>query len=44
MFVINDRSQGGTSIHEGTLELMLHRRLFVDDHKGVGEALNEFDS
>ena len=23
------------------MELMLHRRLLVDDHWGVGEALNE---
>ena len=26
---------------DGDMELMLHRRLLVDDHWGVGEALNE---
>ncbi|XP_059478778.1 lysosomal alpha-mannosidase-like [Neocloeon triangulifer] len=39
--VITDRAQGGSSIENGTLELMLHRRLLFDDDKGVGEALNE---
>jgi len=39
--VINDRSQGGSSIFDGTLELMVHRRLLRDDGFGVGEALNE---
>lgn len=36
-----DRSQGGTSITDGTLELMTHRRMLFDDGRGVGEALNE---
>ncbi|XP_068627375.1 lysosomal alpha-mannosidase-like [Battus philenor] len=39
--VATDRSQGGTSLNEGDLELMLHRRLLHDDAFGVGEALNE---
>lgn len=39
--VLTDRAQGGTSLNEGDIELMLHRRLMVDDGKGVGEALNE---
>jgi lysosomal alpha-mannosidase len=39
--LVNDRSQGGSSIQDGSLELMLHRRLFYDDAFGVHEALNE---
>ncbi|KAH8419560.1 hypothetical protein KR222_006062 [Zaprionus bogoriensis] len=39
--LLNDRAQGGTSLHDGQLELMLHRRLLNDDAFGVGEALNE---
>lgn len=39
--VLTDRSQGGTSVREGQIELMLHRRLLHDDAFGVGEALNE---
>ena len=39
--VVNDRSQGGGSIRDGSLELMLHRRLLDDDDFGVQEPLNE---
>ncbi|XP_034043246.1 lysosomal alpha-mannosidase [Thalassophryne amazonica] len=39
--VVTDRSQGGSSIHNGSLEIMLHRRLLYDDVRGVGEPLNE---
>ncbi|XP_026724554.1 lysosomal alpha-mannosidase-like isoform X2 [Trichoplusia ni] len=39
--VLTDRSEGGTSLVEGEVELMLHRRLLCDDAFGVGEALNE---
>ena len=39
--VLNDRSQGGSSINDGQLEIMLHRRLLKDDFLGVDEALNE---
>ncbi|ESO12627.1 hypothetical protein HELRODRAFT_62270, partial [Helobdella robusta] len=39
--VLNDRSQGGTSLREGHLELMIHRRNFNDDSLGVDEPLNE---
>ncbi|XP_055636185.1 lysosomal alpha-mannosidase-like [Toxorhynchites rutilus septentrionalis] len=41
MAVLNDRAQGGTSLQDGVLELMVHRRLLRDDAFGVGEALNE---
>lgn len=36
-----DRSMGGSSLHNGSLELMVHRRLQLDDARGVSEALNE---
>ncbi|XP_068656340.1 alpha-mannosidase At3g26720-like [Aristolochia californica] len=39
--VLVDRSVGGSSIKDGQVELMLHRRLLYDDSRGVAEALNE---
>ncbi|XP_078433957.1 alpha-mannosidase At3g26720-like isoform X2 [Wolffia australiana] len=39
--VLVDRSVGGSSISDGQIELMLHRRLLHDDGRGVAEALNE---
>lgn len=39
--VLTDRSQGGSSLADGSVELMVHRRLLHDDAFGVGEALNE---
>ncbi|KAL8591118.1 hypothetical protein ACOMHN_056178 [Nucella lapillus] len=39
--IIPDRCQGGSSLHDGTLELMVHRRLLFDDGLGVGEPLDE---
>ncbi|OMO99296.1 hypothetical protein COLO4_13372 [Corchorus olitorius] len=41
--VLVDRSLGGSSIVDGQVELMLHRRLLLDDSRGVDEALNETD-
>ena len=42
VFVVGiDRSEGGASIEDGSIEVMLHRRLLYDDSLGVGEALNE---
>uniref|UniRef100_A0A8C2SJT5 Alpha-mannosidase n=1 Tax=Capra hircus TaxID=9925 RepID=A0A8C2SJT5_CAPHI len=38
--VLTDRSQGGSSLTDGSLELMVHRRLLKDDARGVGEPLN----
>ncbi|XP_069684640.1 lysosomal alpha-mannosidase-like isoform X2 [Periplaneta americana] len=39
--VLTDRSQGASSVTDGEVELMVHRRLLHDDAFGVGEALNE---
>ncbi|KAJ7526059.1 hypothetical protein O6H91_17G079900 [Diphasiastrum complanatum] len=36
-----DRALGGSSLIDGELEVMLHRRLLHDDGRGVAEALNE---
>ncbi|KAF5294472.1 hypothetical protein FQR65_LT01598 [Abscondita terminalis] len=41
MAVLTDRAQGGASLESGTMELMVHRRLLMDDAFGAGEALNE---
>ncbi|XP_063974588.1 lysosomal alpha-mannosidase isoform X1 [Diachasmimorpha longicaudata] len=41
MSVLNDRAQGGSSMRNGELEVMIHRRLLNDDAFGVGEPLNE---
>jgi len=41
MTIVNDRAQGGASLVDGQLEVMLHRRLLYDDAFGVDEALNE---
>ena len=42
--VMNDRSQAGSSLYPGNVQLMQNRRLSGDDNKGVGEFLNETDS
>ncbi|XP_054150682.1 lysosomal alpha-mannosidase [Melozone crissalis] len=39
--VLTDRSQGGSSLQDGSLELMVHRRLLHDDSRGLEEALDE---
>ncbi len=41
LWMVNDRTQGGSSIVDGSIELMVHRRLLADDGRGVGEPLNE---
>ena len=38
---MTDRSLGGSSIKDGSLEFMVHRRLLHDDSRGLREALNE---
>lgn len=42
--VMNDRSQAGTSLENGKIQLMQNRRLFADDNRGVAEPLNQQDS
>lgn len=39
--IVTDRSQGGASINDGSVELMVHRRTLFDDSLGVSEPLNE---
>ena len=39
--IATDRTQAGASLLDGSLELMVHRRLLADDDRGVGEPLNE---
>uniref|UniRef100_A0A6P7FYD5 alpha-mannosidase n=1 Tax=Diabrotica virgifera virgifera TaxID=50390 RepID=A0A6P7FYD5_DIAVI len=41
--ILTDRSQGGTSLKDGEVELMLHRRTLKDDYKGVEEPLQEME-
>ena len=35
--VITDRSQGGSSTSNGSIEVMLHRRMLQDDSRGVSK-------
>uniref|UniRef100_A0AC35TTC7 Glyco_hydro_38C domain-containing protein n=1 Tax=Rhabditophanes sp. KR3021 TaxID=114890 RepID=A0AC35TTC7_9BILA len=44
MACLVDRAEGGSSLKEGALELMVHRRAFADDHLGVEEPLDEEDT
>ena len=44
MTLMTTRSQGGASLSEGQVEIMHNRRLYCDDGRGVGEALNETDT
>ncbi|XP_022741815.1 alpha-mannosidase-like [Durio zibethinus] len=39
--VLVDRATGGSSIKDGEVELMLHRRMLEDDSRGVVGALDE---
>jgi hypothetical protein len=40
---MNDRSQGGSSLKNGQVELMIHRRIQQDDWKGNTEHLDEYE-
>ena len=44
MSIAVDRSQGGGSITDGSIEVMVHRRTLVDDFRGVNEPINETDA
>lgn len=39
--ILTDRSQGGTVMINGEIQIMIHRRMLRDDGRGVGEPLNE---
>lgn len=39
--LMTEHSQGGSSLGQGKLELMLHRRILHDDNRGANEPLNE---
>jgi hypothetical protein len=39
--IVVDRSQAGSSLTDGSIELMVQRRTIVDDGRGVDEPLNE---
>ncbi|KAK0401146.1 hypothetical protein QR680_015614 [Steinernema hermaphroditum] len=39
--IFTDRSQGGSSLKDRQVELMVHRRAFHDDNFGVAEPLDE---
>ena len=39
--ILVDRSQGGASLIDGSLEIMVQRRTLADDSRGVDEPLNE---
>ena len=41
--VLVDRSQGGSSLSDGSVELMAQRRTVADDDRGVAEPMNETD-
>lgn len=40
---MNSRSQGGSVVKTGRIELMQHRKLYYDDSRGMGEGLTEID-
>ena len=39
--LLNDRAQSGSSMNNGSVEVMLQRKLYGDDKKGLDEPLNE---
>lgn len=42
--LLTDRSQAVGSVEDGSLEVLVHRRLLMDDLRGAWEPLNETDS
>ncbi|CDW79296.1 glycosyl hydrolases family 38 protein [Stylonychia lemnae] len=43
MTIMNDKSQGGSVLEPGRIEIMQSRRTLFDDSRGMGEPLNETD-
>lgn len=41
--VMNDRTQGGSALSAGNIEMMQNRRVLADDDRGVAENLDEID-
>lgn len=41
MTIVTERTHGGSGLTPGNAELMVNRRLFADDGRGVGQPLNE---
>ena len=39
--LVPDRAQAGGSINDGEIEMMLNRRMNIDDDRGVDEPLDE---
>ncbi|CAF4876634.1 unnamed protein product [Rotaria sp. Silwood1] len=39
--ILTDRSEGGGSMYDGSIEIMLHRRILYTDGVSLNEALNE---
>jgi len=39
--IVTDRTQAGSSMVDGCLDFMIHRRILEDDSRGVGEPHNE---
>jgi hypothetical protein len=40
---MNDRSQAGSALHDGAIEMMQSRRIPYDDARGMSENLEEKD-
>ncbi len=41
MTMLNDQSRGTASVENGRLEFMLHRRLLIDDNRGLYQPLDD---
>ena len=39
---MNDRAMSGSSLVEGRAELLVHRRVFGDDQKGMYDHIDEY--
>ena len=43
MTVMNDRPQAGSSLEDGTIELMQNRNDMADDDRGTAHGLSEYE-